>query len=222
MSDYITVAEFKAFTQYTSLSGLSDARITDLIDVAESAINYVCGQAFTKEVATTKIISGNNLDILPLPKRLYVLTTLEIDEFDFTTKVDLRYTNQYTRLSYDRRPNVRLRVYVALEQRTGKFFVYGKDNIEILGNWGWESVPNKISLATKFITERIGILYQDTSGDVLKLTSEKLGDYQYKKESPISMPAGAIEDIVSKVVGTPTQMLLNPYLWSPITINISD
>jgi len=222
MYNYITYEQLKDFTNFSEIKDMVETKLTDIIAVAEAVIHYVCGQSFDKDAAATKVINGNDMDVLWVPKRLYKVTTVTIDDLDMTTWVLLKFGNKFSRLAYDQKESIRIRVFKVESQRTGSFFTYGKDNVSILGDWGWSTVPEEVKTATKYIAERVALLEADTRSDTLGLISEQLGDYQYRKESKVSMPAEVKEDFVKRVVGRPAQFLLAPYVWEPIYLEATE
>jgi len=224
--NYTTVDNLRDFTQFENIITTADLTLVDIISVAESIVDGICRQSFTKEAATKKVIDGTDLDILPLPKRLYALTTLEMDDYDYTDTVGvfLKYGNTHSSIQYDSglAINERLRYLVTDTQQYGHFFVGGKGNVEITGDWGWPTVPEDIRIATNFVAERVALSWREgTRNETLKISSERLGDYQWRKESEVSQPKNTQTNWLKQVIGMPTQLLLSKYLWMPIGISVS-
>ena len=127
---YLTASEVKSLSSLSEVLELTDAKLTSFISRAETMINRKCRQDFNDEGLATKLYDGHDSDIIKLKGRLYSLTSVEIDDIDYTSDVILRYSNQSSYIIY-KLESTESRFYVAKYQIAGRFFPLGTENVAI-------------------------------------------------------------------------------------------
>lgn len=145
---YTTPEEVKA--DFPQLASISDADIYRKEKLARGIIDTFCGQEFNYELNATKKVMGNNSNNLYLPKRLFRLDNLAVSgTTDYLTSELELFDDFYIRPNWS---------------TTGGFFVDVKRDItepsryfksafyyDVIGDWGWEIVPEDIQEATKLL-----------------------------------------------------------------------
>lgn len=209
---YPTVDECKAFSDgIVEVTGASDDAITGQINAAKNLIHIYCKQDFEEnDLETTKKFNGNDSDSIDLLPRCYSLTSVIDSGYDFTDIIELKYGNNYSYLEAieninDLGPRYRLRDTQKLYNKT---FVYGTNNIEVTGDWGWSSVPDDIKNICMELVERLMIKRLDVRQYASPFSSERTPDgYSYQRDDKLS----AIFDFEIKI-------RMNKYVWQPISI----
>jgi hypothetical protein len=142
---YTTALEF--VNEFPELTSKTDSEIYRKEKLARSIIDTFCNQKFTFEEATLKkVYCDRDADYLSLPDRCYTLTSILLNNTDdLTSEVEL----------YDEftvKPKV---MATHLYDRTRDFWAYHyfvRDMVYyVTGNWGWVSVPDDISQATRLL-----------------------------------------------------------------------
>jgi hypothetical protein len=165
---YITVDELKAGNGIISeIYNCSDVpRLQHLIDYCSLIINSYTNTDFYNYADETQLVDGEGSNLLRLPKRLYSFTSIKdvINSYVYNNVV---ITNKNMNL-------------VSREST----FEDDCANIEVVGNWGWETVPQDI------ITVLIALCNQNfeslADSDRMKyqsgpFKSETLGDWSYDR-----------------------------------------
>lgn len=142
---YARAQEVKDY--FSDLVSQSSDEIYRKEKLARRIVNMFCNQTFDFESDATKSIFGADSNNLRLPKRLFAFTSCKIDNTeDITSSVEfiastpnyLSYNGAYTPGYYEVKTDY---LY------DSKFFKSGL-RYYVRGDWGWQSVPENVNLAT--------------------------------------------------------------------------
>ena len=169
---YLTIAELKACNVISEISLCdNDVRVQFLIDYCSGIIDGYTEKDFKSYPGETIMVDGDGEKILALPKRLYKLTRL----------TDILNNYEYINNSYGvSNPILRIdshEIYCR-DQR----FDSDIENIQVIGDWGYEKVPEQIILVLVALCNRN---FENLADEELlkRVTgpyqSETIGDYQY-------------------------------------------
>lgn len=182
-----TVAECKAYSaDVPEVANAEDSVIEGKIDDAKIFIKRHCKQEFdSKEESATKYFNGNDTDTLDLYPRCYAITSVADNSYALTDLVNLKFGNNFSTLEADypiASLGLRYRRSRAAVEGFDRMFSFGSNNIKIVGNWGWEAIPDDIINACKQIVERLTIKRLDIREWTTPFQSERTPDgYSYTK-----------------------------------------
>ena len=192
----------------------ADSVITGKITDAKIFIKNHCKQEFDNpEVAgTTKYFNGKDSDLLDLFPRCTAITAVVDSSHDFTSLVNLKYSNNFAYLegeypTWDSGPRfIRSR---RSDDPGRKLFLLGSENIQVTGTWGWDAVPEDITNACMEIVERLIMKRLDIRQWMTPFKSEKVSDgYSYQKN-----------DAGSSILDYELAQKLDPYIFNLINIS---
>ena len=204
MDMYITEAELRVFPYNISQEEANDKYLTMLQDLTRKIIDKECGQEFSKEGADPDFVeyktdgTGKDTVFLPVGKRLLTLNSVRIYVGTLSYN-DYSADNFYAHEKY-----VSWKAY-GEGVESGRFaiedFPKGSRNIGIVGEWGWETVPEPIKYLQGRLIQKIlreGSLAQ-------KFSQEQIGDYNYK-----------VKEMKDSILGEPElDMIIEEYRhWS--------
>ena len=187
-----TITEIKAYSaDVPEVVASADGVITGKIDDAKIFIKNHCKQEFDDPEAagTTKYFNGNDSDVLDLHPRCIAVTAVVDSSYDFTSLVNLKYSNNFSKLEaeypvYGYGPRYRVRDRLDPDR---KMFMLGSNNIEVTGTWGWAAIPEDIINICKQIVERLIIKRLDIREWMTPFKSERTSDgYSYNKSEGMS------------------------------------
>jgi hypothetical protein len=133
---------------YPDLATKSNAEIYRKEQIARRIINVYCNQSFDFENAVTKIIYGKDAPHLFLPRRLFTLTSVKIDNTDDVT-TDLEVYDDYW-LKPTWVTNMKF-VDIKRGITEPSYYFWEQYKYYVKGNWGWEDVPENIHLAAMIL-----------------------------------------------------------------------
>lgn len=206
---YPSVGELVAESTVTALTSLSADQQEDLYELSVNAVEEFCGQKFDYEPGVSHVISGSGSDVLYLPKRLGVLTSLYITNSALTMS-DVILQPPYDRLVV--KPDVvgSMNYYeqalVAFEENVSFTFTYDENNVTITGDWGWEIFPNAVRTALRRDMEDTALADANALSDSIR-AFRKLGlrdVSQGNLRTSIEGAGGLAPEIT---------LLLSPYVW---------
>jgi len=210
-----TIAECKAYSaDIPEVVASADSVITGKIADAKIFIKNHCKQEFDnpEEAGTTKYFNGNDTDLLDLFPRCTAITAVVDSSYDFTSLVNLKYSNNFAYLegeypTYDAGPRfIRSRNN---EDPSRKLFLLGSNNIQVTGTWGWAAVPEDIENACMEIVERLIMKRLDIRQWMTPFKSERVSDgYSYQKNA-----AG------SNILDYELSAKLDPYIFNIMNIS---
>jgi hypothetical protein len=173
---YLTIEELKQGGVTSEILNCNDhVRIQFLIDYCSAIIDGYTGTDFYSYLNVTKIVDGEGKKTLPLPKRLYNLIEIKdvINNVVYTT-AKLKSNNREIYCRDD-------------------IFDADIENIQIIGDWGWEAVPEKIKNVLISLCNR----NFETLGDeeaLKRITGpykkEDIGDYSYELKTSFNLVTG--------------------------------
>lgn len=146
---YATLAEARAFVDYTASYTADDSEIETAVEAASRLIDQYCGRVFYQEAATAKIYTPRYGDWLEI-EDLYNTTSLAVKTdtngdgtFDTTWTVTTDYLvepgSPHTGWPY---------TSIRVNPRTGAYtFPLYPQAVEVTGNYGWSAVPEAIQQA---------------------------------------------------------------------------
>jgi hypothetical protein len=144
---YTTASEFRDY--FPELSDKSNEEIYRKEKLARKIIDAYAGQTFDFETATTKIVNGEDSNTLYLPRRIYELTSVSIDNTDdITTEVEL-YNDFWIRPVYNFVPRRYTEIKRGIIDETYYFGLGVRYYVK--GEWGWEYVPEEIQHACRLL-----------------------------------------------------------------------
>lgn len=144
---YCTLAELKA--RLDILDDKSDTILEQNIEAASRKIDGWCGRSFYSATAT-RYFTPEQWDVLDVPD-LVSVTTLKTDEDG-----DRTYETTWTASDYELDPDTGppyTRVYVTPSGYYA-FPVGMRRSVQIVGTWGWSTVPHSIREATLILAAR--------------------------------------------------------------------
>lgn len=153
VNGYCTVAELRAWLGDLP-SDVTDAILEDAIEAASRKIDGECGRVFYQETATTKTFTADHADYLPIDD-LVSVTTLKTD-----SSGDRTYGTTWATTDYDLTPDDaadRSEPYTAimLPPNGTQSFTTIRRGVQIVGTWGWPSVPDAVKTATLILAARL-------------------------------------------------------------------
>lgn len=164
---YITVADLQNSGVLASIKSCTDtARLQGLIDYCSLIIDSYTNTDFNNYVGETICVDGEGSNILRLPKRIYNVSSVK-DIIDNTVYSNVAIINKNMNL-------------ITREST----FSDDCANIEVVGDWGWETIPSNV------ITVLVALCNQNfeslVDAERLKyrtgpFKSEQLGDWSYDK-----------------------------------------
>lgn len=186
-----TITECKAYSKdIPEIIASSNDVIEGKIEDAKILIKNHCKQEFDNpEIDKTKYFDGDDSDVLDLFPRCTIVTAVVDNSYDFTSLVNLKYSNNFSYLeaeypSYGYGP--RFRVKSRLDPNK-KMFMLGSNNIQVTGTWGWPAIPEDIINICKEIVERLIIKRLDIGQWMTPFKSERVSDgYSYTKAEGLS------------------------------------
>lgn len=185
---YATASEVKAFSSIAAVDAKADADLTNTyIPRAERLINAYTRQNFNLSGATTIYVDGSGTQRLELPQRLVTLTQLRFVSRSGIDGVTVVGALDVTDVLNKNWWLVLLDEPVRLRQRIGRSlpgwltFPVGNGNVEVVGTFGYSSVPTEVKDATMMVVEKI----INEEGGTERLGSpykrEKIGAYEYER-----------------------------------------
>ena len=154
---YATLAEFR--TNYKKSSATSDSGIIE--DLIESASRYIyryCGQTFYTSTGLTVYYTPTDTNVIFIDN-LYGLTTLKTNEDGDGTYENTWNTGQNTGDFYLMPFNARALgntgepyTYIEVNPEGDYTFPKAPKGVQIIGDFGWSSVPDDIKVACLEIT----------------------------------------------------------------------
>jgi len=209
---YVTKDQCKSFSSdipevANGTDDFLDARIIE----AEFIIEYLTGQEFdSNETETEKTYDGNGKDILFLRKRLYTLDAFTIDDVSYVTEIALEYDVDFAciKLDIDEASENRMKFFYGWSK--GSFFPFATQNLGITGDWGWSSIPEEIKTLCKKLVENLAINRKNIRTVISPFMSERIGDYQYTRQSAEALQKRLILD---GVLDSQSLLYINKYLW---------
>jgi hypothetical protein len=135
---------------FSELNSISNDEIYRKEKLARKIINTFCGQVFDYESGTTKTVVGKGSNHLYLPKRIYTLTQVNYDDA-LTTQNDITSAVE-VESDYFLRPTASLGFLDIKKDITflRPFFIEDVKYF-IVGDWGWQSVPDQVQTATRLL-----------------------------------------------------------------------
>ena len=208
-----TIVECKAYSaDIPEVVASSDSVITGKIDDAKIFIKNHCKQEFDDpEAGTTKYFNGNDSDYLDLFPRCTAITAVVDSSYDFTSLVNLKFSNNFAYLEADYPvsgygPRYRVR---DRDDPNVKMFQLGSENIQVTGTWGWTDVPDDIKNACMEIVERLIMKRLDIRQWMTPFAMERTPDgYSYQK----------IKGIHS-ILDYQLAQKLDPFVWNLVNIS---
>jgi len=161
---YITTSELKNLTIIEDIKNCTnDIKLQRLIDYCESLINSYVGFEFKSETKTI-YLDGNGESTIVCPDRIISLTSLKVNNEEINLADTKILSNKI--ISY-----------------TKGTFNIGVNNIQVIGTFGWQSVPNDIKLCVITLCEQYFSNIDNVghiSSRVSPFKSEKIGNYSYE------------------------------------------
>lgn len=177
---YLTIEELKTFNVIPEITSCEDEpRLQFLIDYCSGIIDGYTEKDFNSYPGLTILVDGDGEKTLALPKRLYKLTQVRdvINNYIYANDNSGWGSNSN---GQDNTPILRM-IPNTIYCRHRKFDS-DVQNIEVIGDWGYEKVPEKVLLVLVALCNRNFVNLSDP--ELLKritgpYQSETLGDYQY-------------------------------------------
>src|SRR5262245_54429925 len=149
---YPTAPELVAESNIPALTTLTPDEQQELYELSVSAIEEFCGQTFDYEANATKLLDGPGSDVMFLPKRLEALDSLYIinstlDVGDVTLSPNKDRLEVITGLGAQR--NFYSWALLSFEDTLTFNFAYGLSNVEVGGDWGWQTFPTPVRTAIR-------------------------------------------------------------------------
>lgn len=203
--EYLTIAQLKELSVIPEIINCEDnKRLQFLLDYSSCIINAYTDTDFDKEEHITKTLDGEGDNNLPLPKRMYNLIQVKdvINNVVYPGNVVLKSSKMDLYCRDD-------------------VFDDDIDNIEVTGDWGWESVPEEIITVLVALCNRNFENLLDN--DLLKritgpLQSETIGDYSYALRGNLSN--GSDSSIIKTTGDIYLDMILDKYRKSEFYIGV--
>ena len=171
LKDKNVIDEIKNSTEEAEL------RLQSLIDYCSALIDAYVGFSFTKELEKTVYVDGEGRNKIALPKRMYnIISVITTDGY--------MYNKSKLRIVGERQKTI---------LNTYEDFTEGFDNIEVKGDFGWETVPDAIIDCLVILCNGNYTILNDSeklenaSGP---FDSEKIGDYSYSIKKKINNVTG--------------------------------
>lgn len=165
---YTSAADFRS--EFEELSTKTDAQIYQKEKLARHIINTFCKQNFSFETNKTRKIEGQDVHTLPLPFRLYNLTSVSLNNSDDITDIVELFTDYHLR-----------RINIEGEASTQGAFdnaIFKSNNYYwVTGDWGWEFVPEDIQRACNLLIK--DYFLDDTMLRQHGIVQATMGDEQY-------------------------------------------
>jgi hypothetical protein len=177
---YLTVADLKLKNVIDEIKNAVDGdelRLQSLLDHCTSLIDAYVGSTFKSELAKTIYVDGENRNKIALPQRIYNIISV-------ATTDGYMYNNSNLRIAGDKKRAI---------LNVAEDFEEGFDNIEVKGDFGWETVPSEvIDCLVILCNGNYGILndaekLENASGP---FDSERIGDYSYSLKKQINNITG--------------------------------
>lgn len=180
MPPYTTPAECKALSALAVVQAKTDPQLVALIARAEFMVNAWTNNRFDLQSGVTKRVTGSGSQMLILPERLDVLTSVKFLDLDDGGAIIL--SEEEVKDIFNRN------WYLIAEQnfgapRTRRFlgkFPSDEDAVEILGDWGYTIVPGEVKNATCLIVEKTVASEKNAEAIAGSFKSERIGDYKYE------------------------------------------
>jgi len=174
---YITKEELRIDPYNIDHQEIDDKYLETLQEVTYSLVNKFCNQTFemegTEESPVSEKVNGTGKATIFLPKKLITLSSIRI-YFDLTQYDEYEAVNFVAKDKYIEW-NVLTDVSARIIGQT-TLFPKGTANVEVVGIWGWENVPEPIKYLQGKLIEK---LIEDKSF-AQKFEAERVGDYQYQ------------------------------------------
>ena len=179
---YLSVNELKeknVIDEIKNAVAEDDNRLQFLLDYCSSLIDAYVGFSFVKEEDKTIYVDGEGRNKIALPKRIYnIISVRNTDGYS--------YINSTLRIVGERQKHI---------LNTYETFSEGFDNIEVRGDFGWDTVPEDvINCLIVLCNGNYNILndaetMEHSSGP---FESEKIGDYSYSLKKQINNVTGEL------------------------------
>lgn len=179
---YLSVNELKeknVIDEIKNAVAEDDNRLQFLLDYCSSLIDAYVGFSFVKEEDKTIYVDGEGRNKIALPKRIYnIISVRNTDGYS--------YINSTLRIVGERQRHI---------LNTYETFHEGFDNIEVRGDFGWDTVPEDvINCLIVLCNGNYNILndaekMESSSGP---FESEKIGDYSYSLKKQINNVTGEL------------------------------
>ena len=206
MPTYVTATVCKADTALADLSALGDAAVDKLIDRAERIIDAWTRQNFRSRTDTLRV-TGSGSRMLILPERLAVFTKIDFLDLDDGGSVVL--TSEQVKDVFNRNWYLIAEANFSTPRTRPRFGIFEKreDNMEILGDWGYSTVPIEVKNAACLLVEKTIVEENNKAAKSSAFKEEKIGDYFYRKFDK-AMSAG---EEVSSFIPTEAKLLLRNF-----------
>ena len=148
MPDLVTRTEVCNFMRWQESNASVQMDVDLYIPIASDLVEQYCQTTFHDEVGVTKYVDGSGDGRLWLPKFLRTLTSVESLD-DYGTAYDV-YTdvNGWPR-------NPRKGLFTGLTRLSTGGFPPGSANIGVTGDWGLETTPGTIKVATSLTLKHL-------------------------------------------------------------------
>jgi hypothetical protein len=150
-SGYPTTEDLVADSLITELTSLSESDQDALRETSINAVEEFCNQSFTYAPATTYMLDGTGTGVLYLPRRLIRLTSIDIPESSISMS-ELVLNDINDRLIVHVGPTSLGYYQTAIRELGDNWpmrFPVGAGNITVTGDWGWDSVPERVKIAIR-------------------------------------------------------------------------
>ena len=205
---YPSAGELVDDSDLTALTNLPFESQYALWLASKSAIEEYTGQTFEFEPDTLRAFDGTGDRSVYLPKRLEVITDLEVSYSSLgVADVDLHDDrNKLTVRSDAGIRNYYERAIVRIQDNPSLLFTSGVATVRVTGDWGWEEFPEAVREAMRLDMEDQALA--DTNA-----LSESLRAYQ--KLGMRDVRQGNLTAAVTAVSGLSDRVrhLLDPYVW---------
>ena len=135
---------------YPDLASKSNEEIYRKEQIARRIINVYCNQSFDFEKAVTKIVYGKSANVLLLPRKLYTITSVKVDDTDDVTSDIEIYNEEWLKPTWVTTTTMK---FVDIKRgitEPSHYFREG-EKYYVKGDWGWEYVPENIRLASMIL-----------------------------------------------------------------------
>jgi len=178
---YLTVAELKEKSFIGEIINApveDDSLLEALIAICSKTVDAYVGYPFVQETGITLYMDGDGNNRLAPQKRILSITSIStIDQAVTYNNSDLKITG-----------DVRRRILNSAES-----FEDGVDNIVIVGDFGWATVPEDVQDAVALLCNSTYVIITDSSKIGIAsgpFTSEKIGDYSYTLDKRYNIDTG--------------------------------
>jgi hypothetical protein len=150
-SGYPTTEELIADSAVTELTSLPEDEQDALREASINAVEEFCNQSFIWEPNKTYTLDGQGTMTLYLPRRLVNLTALNVPDSSATLS-EVVINDLKDRIILVK--NIANMGYyqTAISELSGNYalrFTYGQGNIQVTGDWGWETIPKPVKVAIR-------------------------------------------------------------------------